>query len=210
MKNKLYVNELFNSIDGEGRRAGELASFIRLCGCNLRCSYCDTTYAFTEGTPMAVEEILSQLRYRNITLTGGEPLLQDVHLLLQRLQDRDVNIETNGSVSIRPYLSYSHVWFTVDYKSISSGMTTAMKEENFQLLRPQDVLKFVVGTHADLEQARKICAYFNPSCPIYISAVFAAIEPKEIVAYMEEYRLMNWRLQLQLHKYIWPPTARGV
>ena len=86
MKYSLCVNEIFDSIDGEGKTAGQLASFIRLCGCNLRCSYCDTTYAFTEGKDMDVDDIVKQVSYPHVTLTGGEPLCQDVHALLAALR----------------------------------------------------------------------------------------------------------------------------
>lgn len=91
---KLKVNEIFDSIDGEGRRAGELTSFIRLTGCNLRCTYCDSIYTFHEGEEMEIEDIVKKVSYKNVTLTGGEPLYQDVHELLDGLTEHDVNIET--------------------------------------------------------------------------------------------------------------------
>lgn len=210
MKNKLYINEIFHSIDGEGRRAGELASFIRLCGCNLRCIYCDTTYAFDEGRSMDVEDIVAAVRYRNVTLTGGEPLLQPIHGLLQALSAQDVNIETNGSVDILPYMVYPHVWFTIDYKGPFSQMEEKMYAPNFRHLRSQDVLKFVVGSYQDLEVARILCEEVQPTCAIYVGAVFETLAPRDIVTYMERYSLTSWRLQLQMHKYIWPPDMRGV
>lgn len=210
MNDKLVVNEIFHSIDGEGKTAGQLATFIRLCGCNLRCSYCDTTYAFTEGEPMTVDDIVSRVQYPHVTLTGGEPLTQDVHLLLEKLAGHSVNIETNGSVDIRPYMTYPHVWFTVDYKSIYSGMADHMLASNFAQLRPQDVLKFVVATPDDLEQALQVCQTYEPKAAIYVGPVFGEIEARDIVAFMQDHRLTQWHLQLQLHKYIWPPDARGV
>ena len=153
MNYSLCVNEIFDSIDGEGKKAGQLATFIRLCGCNLRCSYCDTAYAFNEGQHMDIADIIAQVSYPNVTLTGGEPLCQDIHALLEGLKGHSVNIETNGSMDIEPYFKYDHVWFTVDYKSLSSDMANRMLPENFEKLRPQDVLKFVVGDEADLRQA---------------------------------------------------------
>lgn len=150
MNYSLCVNEIFDSIDGEGKKAGQLATFIRLCGCNLRCSYCDTAYAFNEGRHMDIADIIAQVSYPNVTLTGGEPLCQDIHALLEGLKGHSVNIETNGSMDIEPYFKYDHVWFTVDYKSLSSDMANRMLPENFEKLRPQDVLKFVVGDEADL------------------------------------------------------------
>ena len=211
MQNELSVNEIFFSIDGEGKRAGKLAAFIRLAGCNLRCSYCDTEYAFTDGQLMRIDEIAEAVEgWENVTVTGGEPLLQDIHALLERLQGHEVNIETNGSVDVTPYHEYPWVFFTLDYKCPSSGMESSMLEKNFQTLRSQDVLKFVVGDREDLRRAQEVCEKYEPRCPVYLSPVFGKIEAKEIVEFMKSARYKNWRLQLQLHKYIWPPDARGV
>ena len=211
MQNEWPVNEIFFSIDGEGKRAGSLAAFIRLAGCNLRCSYCDTAYAFDEGKSMRIEAIAEAVKgWKNVTVTGGEPLCQDIHVLLQRLREHEVNIETNGSVDVTPYHAYPWVFFTLDYKCPSSGMESSMLEKNFQTLRPQDVLKFVVGDMEDLRTAQRVCEKYEPNCLVYLSPVFGKIEAKEIVEYMKAARYKNWRLQLQLHKYIWPPDARGV
>lgn len=211
MQNEWPVNEIFFSIDGEGKRAGSLAAFIRLAGCNLRCSYCDTAYAFDEGKSMRIEAIAEAVKgWKNVTVTGGEPLCQDIHVLLQRLREHEVNIETNGSVDVTPYHAYPWVFFTLDYKCPSSGMESSMLEKNFQTLRPQDVLKFVVGDMEDLRTAQRVCEKYEPNCRVYLSPVFGKIEAKEIVEYMKSARYKNWRLQLQLHKYIWPPDARGV
>ena len=211
MQNEWSVNEIFFSIDGEGKRAGSLAAFIRLAGCNLRCSYCDTAYAFDEGKSMRIEAIAEAVKgWKNVTVTGGEPLCQDIHVLLQRLREHEVNIETNGSVDVTPYHAYPWVFFTLDYKCPSSGMESSMLEKNFQTLRPQDVLKFVVGDMEDLRTAQRVCEKYEPCCLVYLSPVFGKVEAKEIVEYMKGARYKNWRLQLQLHKYIWPPDARGV
>ena len=211
MQNELQVNEIFFSIDGEGKRAGCLAAFIRLSGCNLRCSYCGTEYAFTDGRPMSVEEIAGAVDgWENVTITGGEPLCQDIHGLLEALRRHSVNIETNGSVDVEPYHVYPHVFMTLDYKCPSSGMESSMLEKNFRTLRPQDVLKFVVGDMEDLRRAQEICEQYEPRCHVYLSPVFGRIEAKDIVEYMKSARYKNWRLQLQLHKYIWPPDERGV
>ena len=208
----MKVNEIFVSIEGEGKRAGELATFIRLTGCNLRCSYCDTAYAFEEGTEMSVPDILKQVPegIPNVTLTGGEPLCQEPHELLGALRHHMVNIETNGSVDLAPYRKYSNVFFTVDYKCPTSGMESRMLEQNFLHLRPGDVLKFVVGSTGDLETAFDFCREYRPDCQIYISPVFGKIEPAEIVDFMKEKNTVHWRLQLQLHKFIWNPEQRGV
>ncbi len=211
MPNELLVNEIFFSIDGEGKRAGCLAAFIRLTGCNLRCSYCDTSYAFEEGRTMTVNEIVKAVEGgENVTITGGEPLCHDIHGLLAKLEDHEVNIESNGSMDATQYHSYPHVFFTLDYKCPSSGVESSMLEKNFQTLRPRDVLKFVVGSEEDLRKAKAVCEKYTPPCPIYISPVFGRIRAEEIVEFMKRERCGNWRLQLQLHKYIWPPDKRGV
>ncbi len=211
MQSELKVNEIFFSIDGEGKRAGCLAAFIRLSGCNLRCSYCDTAYAFDEGRFMPVEEIAKAVEgWKNVTITGGEPLCQDIHGLLEALGDHSVNIETNGSMDVTPYHGYPHVFMTLDYKCPSSGVESSMLDRNFRTLRPRDVLKFVVGGVEDLRAARRVCEKYEPDCPVYISPVFGKIEAKDVVGYMKTERCGDWRLQLQLHKYIWNPNERGV
>lgn len=207
------VNEIFDSIEGEGKRAGELATFIRLTGCNLRCSYCDTGYAFSEGTQMTVPDILGHVHYSNVTLTGGEPLCQNVSDLIDRLKSHVVNIETNGSIPLQAFADYSNVFFTIDYKCGSSGMSDKMYLRNFSKLRKRDVLKFVVGSREDLEEAVDIYQKHHvreSGCLVYVSPVFGQIEPSCIVAFMKEKGLQKWRLQLQLHKFIWNPYERGV
>lgn len=207
----MKVNEIFFSVEGEGKRSGELAAFVRLTGCNLRCSYCDTKYSYDDGRDMTAKEIADALKdYRNVTLTGGEPLLQDCHELLRRLEGHEVNIETNGSIALAEYLKYPNVFFTADFKCYSSRMVDAMNYENLKILRERDVLKFVIGDEADLELAREICREFNPASAIYISPVFGKIEPARIVEFMKRRHLENWRVQVQLHKIIWSPNERGV
>ena len=206
----IKVNEIFDSIDGEGKRAGELTSFVRLTGCNLRCSYCDSTYTFRDGRYMEVEDVVRKVTYRNVTITGGEPLCQDIHSLLDNLQRHDVNIETNGSKNITEYMNHKNTWFTVDYKCACSGMEGFMLESNFRNLRPCDVLKFVVGSGKDLDTAKELCERIQPKAQVYISPVFGMIMPKDIVQYMKDNYMETWRVQLQLHKYIWEPEKRGV
>ena len=227
------VVEIFRSIDGEGRRAGMTAQFVRLAGCNLRCSYCDTAYALYGEkeecvyTEMTADEIIRCLdnQPRRITLTGGEPLLQkDIAELITELCNRNhiVNIETNGSIN--PYKAVpdsklmNSVFFTTDYKCLSSGSNYAMKLENFADLRETDVVKFVVGSREDMKDAekfmRELCkkVKHNGGLPwIYFSPVFGEIEAKDIVEFMKEKNLFfKVRVQLQLHKYIYPPEMRGV
>lgn len=209
---KLPVCEIFDSIEGEGKRAGELATFIRLVGCNLRCRYCDTDYAFTGGTLMTIPEIMQKVHYRKVTITGGEPLIHDIHPLLAVLKDYEVNIETNGSQPIESYFKYPNVFFTVDFKTYSSGMTKSMEIRNFKRLRKNDVLKFVVGSVIDLMQSYEMYLRY-PNLKdkrIYLSPVYGEIEPKQIVKFMQDNKLTKWRIQLQLHKFIWDPQMKGV
>lgn len=220
---QFQVVEQFDSINGEGQRAGELAHFVRFAGCNLRCSFCDTMWANGPDAPyklMSEEEIYRDIKesgIRNVTLTGGEPLLQKNIGRLLRMLNQDgelaVEIETNGSVDIGPFMEYAnHLYFTLDYKLPGSGMEGQMLTENYQYLRPQDTVKFVCGSREDLERALDIIKTYSLSekCKVYLSPVFGRIEPSEMVDFMLAQGLGNVRLQLQLHKFIWDPDKRGV
>lgn len=214
----MKVVEIFKSIDGEGIRAGFPVTFIRLAGCNLNCSYCDSRYAcdweekdVTEMTPEEIYKDVYKKGNRKITLTGGEPLIhEDVNILIALLTDNGfyVNIETNGSVDIIPYTKSSKILITMDYKCPSSGMSDMMLLKNLEELRKKDVLKFVVGSKADLDCCRDMIKYTEAQ--IFISPVFGKIEPKQIVEYMLEHDMQECRIQLQLHKFIWNPDERGV
>lgn len=211
----MKVVEIFNSIEGEGIRAGFPATFIRLYGCNLRCSYCDTPYGYegNDYTEMTAEEIVEKVegfRCSKITLTGGEPLIHPgVFELLLDLTNKgyEVNIETNGSVNVEPY-TFSDIIITMDYKCPSSGQEDKMLLDNIDYLRPTDVIKFVVGTKEDLDVCYKLSA--ETKAQVFISPVFGKITPEEIVNYMLEHHMNNCRVQVQLHKIIWNPNKRGV
>lgn len=212
----MKVVEIFKSIDGEGIRAGYPVVFIRLAGCNLRCSYCDTKYSYDveSAQDMSIDDIycaVYRLGCKRITLTGGEPLIhKDVQELISIFTQEgfEVNIETNGSVDISPYIDDKLILLTMDYKCPSSGMMSHMDLDNLGYLRKKDVLKFVVGNKEDLDACRDIRIHTQAS--IFISPVFGKIEPKEIVEYMLEHNMQDCRIQLQLHKYIWDPNQRGV
>ena len=217
----MIVNEIFLSIDGEGKRAGELAVFIRLAGCNLRCSYCDTAYALTAdaGQKMSVDQILSKVNQlsekiiKNVTLTGGEPLIhKDVKVLIESLMNNyyEVNVETNGSIFPPIPSKPGSLFYTMDFKCLTSNESDKMNHSALTSLTDNDVLKFVVGSIEDLDQMRDVISNFNTDAKIYISPVFGKIDPKDIVAYMIKYRMYNARIQLQLHKFIWDPSERGV
>ena len=217
------VVEIFTSINGEGMRAGELAVFIRLQGCNLRCGYCDTMWANEAGaayTKMTAEEILQKVKdagIRNIPLTGGEPLDQpDIGELIERITSDTwlrLEIETNGSISLEPFTGYPNPpVFTVDYKLPGSGMETAMDLENFNRLKPDDTVKFVVSDLNDLIRAKEIIGQYELTkrCHVILSPVFGNIEPKDMVEFMKEQKLNDIRMQIQMHKVIWDPEQRGV
>ena len=214
----MLISEIFKSIDGEGSRAGYPATFIRTFGCPLRCKYCDSLYAI-EGTDykeMSVDEVIDQVAsfgLGRITLTGGEPLIQkDALELVKRLSQKgySVQIETSGAVDFSPYLSVPNVMITMDWKSIYSGMSGRMLSNLLPLLRPTDIIKFVVANKEDLEQMKGIVSLRDMYAQVFISPVFGQIEPKDIVDYILDNNLQNCRVQLQLHKYIWPADMRGV
>lgn len=220
---KYKVAEKFVSINGEGTKAGQTAIFIRFTGCNLRCSYCDTKWANAKDAPyteMTAEEIYSYINsigIKNITLTGGEPLIQENIKDLLEIIAKDKNlcceIETNGSVNLKPFCNIENrPSFTMDYKLSASNMEEFMNCENFEILDKRDTVKFVVGGKADLYDAKEIIDKYNlcGKTNIYISPVFGKIEPKEIVEFMIENKMNNVNLQLQLHKIIWDPDKRGV
>ncbi len=213
------VAEKFVSINGEGPRAGELAVFLRFCGCNLDCGYCDTRWANTADVKyelVSAEELVAYVKstgVKNVTLTGGEPLLQaDIAHLIKLLGEAgaEVEIETNGSVPLKNIVSLAPR--PADYKLPSSGMEKYMLTENFSYLTLQDAVKFVVGDMCDLARAEEIINGYGlkEKCRIYFSPVFGKIKPVEITEFMKERKLNGVRLQLQLHKIIWEPDMRGV
>ena len=221
MENKYKVNEIFLSIDGEGYRTGLPVVFVRLYGCNLNCSYCDTRYSCEqqEYKEMSLYDILTQvLSYGvpRVTLTGGEPLIHPgVKDLIVSLvaNDIEVNIETNGAVDLDEFIEFkynSKVVFTMDYKCKSSGMEDKMILSNLEFLQPKDVIKFVVSNYNELEKMEYILESSKCKAQAYVSPVFGAIEPKELVEYVLENKLNNVKVQVQLHKIIWNPNMRGV
>lgn len=217
---KLKVNEIFLSIDGEGIRTGMPATFIRLFGCNLRCSYCDTMYSCevqkgeTPFTEMTVEEIIArcdELGCPNITLTGGEPLIHEyISPLLLELVNHNywINVETNGSVV--PTVHHPYIFYTMDYKTKSSGMSDKMSMDALNALHQKDALKFVVGNQEDLNQALEVIMEMKSRPQIYFSPVFGAINPQDIVKFVLDNKMYTSKVQVQLHKIIWNPEERGV
>lgn len=213
---KYKVCEIFASIEGEGKRTGAMSVFVRLFGCNLHCSYCDSLYSVdgNDYKEMDVTEIVKEVRkypWSRVTLTGGEPLKQDVKPLLERLAEYgyEVNIETNGAVEL-PDIRLPGLFYTMDWKCPSSLMRSVMVEKNLHKLMQEDVLKFVVGNEKDLEEMNRVVLDYELPCQIYVSPVFGKITPAEIIEYVKKMELDEVKVQVQLHKICYDPMARGV
>lgn len=213
----LTVNEIFYSIQGESSFAGRRCVFVRLTGCNLRCVYCDTRYAYEGGQQMTLEEVLRAVRSHScplVEVTGGEPLIQeDTPRLVELLAGRGftVLVETNGSLDIRR-LGERCVRI-VDVKCPSSGESDRNDVKNLNRLRHNDELKFVIGDSEDyafaVETVRGLPERFRQRGIIHFSPAFDRMVPKVLAEWILRDRL-RVRLHLQLHKLIWSPTQRGV
>ncbi|MHB9097603.1 MAG: radical SAM protein [Syntrophales bacterium] len=213
----LRVNEIFFSIQGESSHAGRPCAFIRLAGCNLRCSYCDTRYAYEEGSMLeisAIERQVSSFGSRLVEITGGEPLLQaETPELIRTLLDRrfTVLLETNGSLDIG--IIDERCIRIVDVKCPSSGESGKNRLDNLALITPNDEVKFVIADRADYDYAKGIIAA-HLSCrdglkPPLLSPIFGRIDPESLARWILEDHL-DVRLQIQLHKVIWGAEKRGV
>jgi 7-carboxy-7-deazaguanine synthase len=212
----LTVNEIFHSIQGESTRAGRPCVFVRLTACDLRCSWCDTPYAFHEGRKRTIDEVLEAVEAYDcplVEITGGEPLLQeDVYPLMDRLvaRGRTVLLETGGHRPIDRVPA--GVIKIVDIKCPGSGEADKNEWSNIDRLSNQDEVKFVVADRADYEFARDVIARYALSSragAVLMSPVHGVLEPRLLSEWVLADRLPV-RLQLQLHKYIWSPATRGV
>ncbi|MCF0156499.1 MAG: radical SAM protein [Veillonella sp.] len=252
----MNVIEIFSSIEGEGSRQGFLATFVRLYDCNVRCSYCDTTYSYGpdadfESLPiealatysygpdadfesLPIEALADRVEEEGnprVTITGGEPLLQegDLWALIDELNRRsaleqglepgspeanaevslyEFNIETNGTLV--PKTRRSNTFFTFDYKGPSSLVEDQMDMAIVDLMTDYDLFKFVVGSQEDLDAMRRILTDYEIPAQIYVSPIWGQIDAKTIVDYLKVYNFQEVRLQLQIHKFIWDPDAKGV
>jgi 7-carboxy-7-deazaguanine synthase len=212
----LTINEIFHSIQGESTHSGRPCVFVRLTACDLRCSWCDTPYAFHEGRKVSVDEVVSQVRSYDchlVEITGGEPLLQsDVYPLMSALlqHGHEVMIETGGHLSVSEVPE--QVVRILDVKCPGSGEAHKHHWPNMDALRPRDEVKFVIRDRADYEYAREIVSKFDLSTrvtAVLFSPVHGVLAPADIAGWILEDRLPV-RLQLQAHKYIWGPDVRGV
>jgi len=211
----IKINEIYLSVQGESTHTGLPCIFIRLTGCNLRCSWCDTAYAFYEGKNMSIDEILQKVEIFGVHLveiTGGEPLMQDnVYTLMKRLIEKGykVMLETGGSISLERVPK--DVIKIMDLKCPGSGEQDKNNLDNLKLLAPHDEVKFVILDKKDYEWSRDIIKKYkiNETAHILLSPVFDKLKLKEMVKWILEDRLPV-RLQTQLHKIIWDKNTIGV
>jgi 7-carboxy-7-deazaguanine synthase len=213
----LQVCELFRSLQGETSWSGLPATFVRLQGCNLDCRYCDTRYARSSGDPWAIPKLVERLverpveRPELVVVTGGEPLLQPgVHRLLSAVADvRTVLLETNGSLDITGV--DTRVIRIVDVKCPGSGEAESTRWENLSALRPSDEVKFVVGDRQDFDYAVDVVRRhrLTEQCAVLLSPVADALAAAELAEWILE-EGGRLRLQLQLHRILWPERDRGV
>jgi 7-carboxy-7-deazaguanine synthase len=211
----LQVSEIFYSVQGESTYAGRPCVFVRLTGCNLRCRWCDTAYAFYDGETLTVEQVLERVRAYKcplVEITGGEPLLQgEVHSLIDRLllEGYEVLVETGGSLDVGRL--DPRVVKILDLKAPGSGMDRLNNLDNLQYLDRKDQVKFVVADRRDYEWAKQMMAEhaLAEKAQVLFSPVFGELHQRELAEWILADRLPV-RLQIQLHKYLWDPNQRGV
>jgi len=211
----MKINEIYQSIQGESSYVGLPCVFVRLTYCNLRCSYCDTAYAFYEGTDMELDEVLKSIEHYRCSLveiTGGEPLLQkEVFQLMDELVSLKytVLLETGGSIDVGDV--NPNVIKIMDLKCPSSGECERNNYHNLDKLQPHDELKFVIGNREDYVWSKQMLEQhrLQERFRVLFSTVFQKLSPRQLVEWILEDNL-NVRFQLQAHKYIWDPTQKGV
>jgi 7-carboxy-7-deazaguanine synthase len=211
----MRITEIFHSIQGESTYAGLPCVFVRVTGCPLRCTWCDTTYAFFEGEELGLDEIVQRVAAYGcplVEITGGEPLHElEVFVLVTRLLDLGYSllVETSGAIDVAPLDPRAVV--IMDLKCPGSGMADRTFWNNLAVLKPADEVKFVVNDRADYLWARDVLerTRLADRQTVLFAPVFGRLDPKTLAAWLLEDGLRA-RLQLQLHKYIWDPAARGV
>ena len=212
---RLVISEIFASVQGESTHVGRPCVFVRLTGCNLRCSWCDTTYAFTDGETMTVDAVMAKVHsfgLQTVEVTGGEPLLQEaVYELMQRLVETGhrVLLETSGNRSINEVPEEVHI--IMDMKAPDSGEEKSNLYANLECLRAKDEVKFVLASRRDYEWAREITLAngLNDKCTVLFASVWDQLPLQDLAKWILADKL-EVRLQLQLHKVIWGPDALGV
>jgi 7-carboxy-7-deazaguanine synthase len=212
---QLVIHEIYRSLQGESTFAGLPCVFIRLTACHLRCGYCDTPHAFRQGEVMDLDDVFAQAMALGddlVELTGGEPLLQaEAYPLMTRLADagKTVLLETSGGIDTRNVDPRVHL--ILDLKTPGSGEVDANVWSNLDILKPNDEIKFVLCDRLDFDWAVQVVRdhRLTDRCPVLFSAVFGRVSPTDLAAWVLETRLPI-RLQLQMHKILWNPKARGV
>ena len=211
----IKINEIYYSIQGESSFSGLPCIFIRFTYCNLRCSYCDTEYAFHEGADMNIKDILSKVNAYKcdlVEITGGEPLIQEGCIeLISKLQEckKNVLIETGGALPIKDIPKKTHI--VLDIKCPSSNMADKNLWENIKHIKNTDEIKFVIGDKKDYQWTKNIIKKYDltKKCSILISPVYKKMKPKYLVKWILKDNL-DVRFQMQIHKEIWKDTTRGV
>jgi len=209
----MKINEIFYSIQGEGNWSGLTNIFIRTTGCNLRCSFCDTKYAYDDGEEMSIEKIIKIIsRYpcKYVCLTGGEPLIQDEAISLTKAlikKGYNICLETNGSIDIGRICDKKSLMVSLDIKCPSSNMHDKMNMDNIKKLDKKDQLKFIIGDKKDYEYAKKIIHKYKPSCHIFLQPVYGGNQ--KLLAEWILRDELNVKLGLQIHKIIWG-DQRGI
>ena len=213
---KYPVIEIFKSIEGEGIRVGQPSIFVRFFKCNLSCEWCDTKYANdqTESSNLTASQIVDRIQElggKNVTLTGGEPLLSMdvVKWLIRRYPEYEFNIETNGSLPIYP-VQLDNTIITMDYKCPSSEQEDKMYLANLEQLRTKDVLKFVVADDNDLNTVLSIVQTYDIKAQIYLSPVFGSMDLEKLANFVINNAHLKLNLSIQIHKIVWDPNKRGV
>lgn len=211
----LVIHEIYRSLQGESTYAGLPCVFVRLTACHLRCNYCDTPHAFNQGEPLSLDDVVARVLGLGddlVEITGGEPLLQhEVLTLMSRLADegKTVLLETSGALDVGPV--DPRVRIILDLKTPGSGEVEANLWSNLALLKPTDEVKFVICDRADFDWsvAQIRAGSLLERCPVLMGVCFGRVSPTELAAWILETRLPI-RLQLQQHKILWDPQARGV
>lgn len=226
----LPMVEIFQTVEGEGLKAGFPTTFVRLYNCNLRCVWCDTVYSYAPHPPSfyaTIEEIVERVHQFNnpsICLTGGEPLMHGekslalIETLAEQKEIEDIHIETNGAIDLTPFCSLrderarvqQKVRFIMDVKLHSSGEKDAMAWDNFALLSDRDEIKFVIGSKEEFDEASELIDRYYEKGQLLFSPVWEGLEPSALVEMILASPYKRAKLSLQTHKYIWHPEQKGV
>ncbi|MFA6423570.1 MAG: radical SAM protein [Patescibacteria group bacterium] len=211
----MKVIETFLSIQGEGIDSGLLTYFVRFSGCNLRCTYCDTKYAYSGGIEMTIDEIINKIKkskVKKVCVTGGEPLIQpEIEKLSNKLINDNyfINIETNGSIELPDWTKQKNISISMDLKCPSSGMDKKMNYGNIDKLDSKDSVKFIIGNDEDYKFAKKWSEKIR-FANIIFNPVYGQMDLKKLAQDVIDDQLVNVRMGVQLHKIIWGPTKKGV